>query len=161
MEAWPTTVLPSPLLASSARCPSAISRTELESGRARQRRRFTTSPRFFNVSWILTLYELQMFAAFFENKLNQGADQFTMSLSLNHEVSTIYTVRFLDGTYNQEKVSNNHWKVSATLDVENPLTLAAEAYDFIVAGTYDFATLNTLLARIDLFVETDLNLLNT
>jgi len=71
-------VLPSPLRSGYGFAPeNNIIRTEMVSGRARQRVAYTSVPTYNNLSWILTAVQSQVFEAF---AAQVGADWFSIRL---------------------------------------------------------------------------------
>lgn len=59
---------------------SPLLRTTLTSGRARQRRRYMSTPTMASVTWTLTEKQAQTFEAWFRDALTDGAAWFNMNL---------------------------------------------------------------------------------
>ncbi len=59
---------------------NGLVRTEMESGRARQRRRFVRAYKRVAITWRLSDVELERFRSFFYWDINHGADVFAISL---------------------------------------------------------------------------------
>lgn len=73
---WPTQ-LPAPNLDGyGLQNGEAMQRSELSSGRARQRRRFTSVPTVATVSWVMTQPQSQLFEAWYKYTLKDGAEWF-------------------------------------------------------------------------------------
>ena len=51
---------------------SPLMRSELESGRVRQRRRYTSVPTIVSVSWILTRQQAQVFESWFRYEIESA-----------------------------------------------------------------------------------------
>jgi hypothetical protein len=93
MPAWPST-LPAPNKNGYALNPApAFSRTNMEGGKARQRRRFTTVPVTVPLNWLFTQTQLGIFEAWFKHEINDGASYFDMTL-WNGKGFNTYSVRF-------------------------------------------------------------------
>lgn len=101
---------------------SPLLRTEMTSGRSRQRRRYTSTPTEASVSWIfITDAQAQVFEAWFRDALNDGAAWFYMKLQTPVGVK-FYKSRFIDIYVGPTLVSPKYWQYSATLELwERPL----------------------------------------
>lgn len=104
---------------------SPLMRSELESGRARQRRRFTSVPSMANVSWIMTQAQAVLFEGWFKWTINDGADWFDMPLSSPMGVKD-YECRFA-GMYSGPRLTGRGmWTFSATLEVRERPVIAED-----------------------------------
>lgn len=99
-------------------------RTGMASGRAKQRRSFTSVPTMLPVSWMFTGPETMLFEAWFRDAINDGADWFMLELKtplepfgqLGH-----YRCRFTD-MYSGPELNGCLWRISANLEVwERPM----------------------------------------
>ena len=99
-------------------------RTALQSGRARQRRRFTNVPTYAECSWLMTAPQAAFFEAWFKRVLIDGVHWFTCRLKTAEveEGTTSHVCRFA-GMYSGPRLSpRNRWVVTATLELrERPL----------------------------------------
>lgn len=115
MAVWPTS-LPKPNIDDySGTQEQAFIRTDFDSGYARQRQRFTATPQFRNVKWLLSTSEMATFKDFFYNSIGLGTDWFEMNLNIGDGIVN-YDCRFKE-PYNDSLVSANLWQVSAKLEV--------------------------------------------
>ncbi|WP_051331770.1 hypothetical protein [Methylocaldum szegediense] len=97
----------------------AVIRTEMESGPARQRRRYTQVPSMINVRFDFTLEQFGIFEKFWEQDLLHGERWFEIKL-VNGVGEKTYTARF-DANEPPEAVSvakGRGWVVKARLEVE-------------------------------------------
>lgn len=110
-----------------------VIRTGMESGRWRQRRRFTSGWRSISASWLFNDSEFEIFKAIVTYKLADGADFFQISLPLGDDSFQNYVVRFVEGKYDFRYQDFMHWRVSARLEMENtqPLITEEELDDII------------------------------
>ncbi|WP_244322572.1 hypothetical protein [Pseudomonas luteola] len=95
---------------------SPIVRSELQSGRARQRRAFTSVPTSVTVKWLMNQSQAQYFEAWWEEILVSGTQWFECPLSAPtgfHE----YTARFTDIYQGPTLVTKEWWQFSATLEL--------------------------------------------
>jgi len=153
MEAYPSTMLPGPTIDYALSERSATIRSQMESGRFRQRRRFTTSANVVPVSWIFTPFQFSMFRSWFFFKVSQGADYFTMDLDLGGEEDPQnVAARIVEGVYDA-RYQDGNWLVTATLEVENPTLVTETTFD-------DFIALDQPLDSLELAVAQFDNLLN-
>jgi len=115
---WPSTdILPRPATDLGGKIDPSTIRSKMDTGRVRQRQRFTTGNRTVNVSWELTDAQWKIFQGVYHFYLNDGADWFLMELPLGDGLKT-YTVRFTDSGLSYKYVDVLNWKVSATLETE-------------------------------------------
>jgi hypothetical protein len=112
---FPTT-LPEPSTDSYSFKPvNGLVRTEMDSGYARVRRRFTQTPTEIEVNFKFTLTQLGIFEKFFEQDLLGGASWFYINL-YNGTGKSQYIARFKTGTYSvQTSVREFLWDVSGSL----------------------------------------------
>jgi hypothetical protein len=120
---WSTTGLPAPSIDYSTKLANTLARSKMESGRVRQRPRFTTSWRTVSVKWELTDAEWKLFQGVVFHKLSQGADFFDILLPLGNGMQT-YTARFVADSIQESHRPVLHWVVSAQLELQgvSPLT---------------------------------------
>lgn len=114
---------------------SPMIRTEMQSGRARQRRTFTSVPSSVSVSWMFTTQgEAQLFEGWFRDDggAGDGANWFTMKLQTPLGLMD-YECRFTDIYSGPQLVSFDKWQVSATLEIrERPII--AQDWAIIMPG---------------------------
>ena len=108
---------------------SPLMRTELQSGRARQRRRYTSVPSMASVSWSFSQPEVQLFEAWFRWTLSDGAEWFNATLRTPLGLMP-YECRFADMYNGPALVGIDRWQVSATLEIRERQTLAS-GYDVV------------------------------
>ncbi len=95
-------------------------RTVMDSGFARQRRRFTQGPTVFNVRFLYNQCELARFEQFFRNDLNEGIEFFNMRLSVGIDRDIELEVRFIE-TY-RVRANDTKYTVSAKIEtIEKPV----------------------------------------
>jgi len=123
--AWPASKLPLPSTDFDGANERATIRTKMDSGRFRQRRRFTSGLRTFKASWQFDDDQFALFQGVVKYKLSEGADWFTIDLPFGDGFKN-YRVRFIEAkeSFNYQDVL--HWKVDAQLETEttSPLTEA-------------------------------------
>jgi hypothetical protein len=96
---------------------SPLMRSELNSGRARQRRRFTDVPESAKVSWLFSDSEAQLFKVWFLHQLVDGVEWFECPLD-TPEGYGLYTARFMDVYEGPSRVGPDLWSISATLELQ-------------------------------------------
>lgn len=97
-------------------------RTTLASGRARQRKKFTSVPSMFNVTWIFDGdTQVAAFEAWFRDAISDGADWFNSRLKTPIGEGQ-YVCRFTEMYRGPTLVGLCAWRVSAVLELwERPL----------------------------------------
>lgn len=102
---------------------SPLMRSELQSGRARQRRIYTSVPTIASVSWIFTEQQAQLFEAWFRWQTADGAEWFNVRLSTPVGLQE-YEARFADMYSGPELIGRGHWQITAQLEIRERQTLA-------------------------------------
>lgn len=95
---------------------SPMMRSELQSGRARQRRRYTSVPSMASVSWLLSDDQAMAFEAWFRDATVDGTDWFNCRLSTPVGLKD-YECRFVEMYNGPELVGPNLWRITATLEL--------------------------------------------
>lgn len=90
-----------------------ILRTELTSGRARQRNRFTSSPSLASFTWVFNSTQARLFEAW---SAGIGAEWFEMDI-ITPLGNTPHQVRFTATPAGPKRFGNVHWSYSATLEL--------------------------------------------
>lgn len=95
---------------------SPLMRSDLASGRARQRRRFTSVPEAVTVSWFFNDVQGQAFEAWWRDMLVDGSLWF--KCPLDHPMGyDLYTCRFTDVYSGPSRVGPNLWSYSGELEL--------------------------------------------
>lgn len=113
-----------------------FTRTTMVTGRARQRRSFSSVPTVANVNWVFNAAQAAAFEAWFRDVLNDGAEWFNMRLRTPLGMEP-YVCRFVEMYKGPELTGARHWKVRSELEVwERPLMPHGwgEMTDFIVGA---------------------------
>lgn len=132
-EAFPA-FLPGPTGNFGGDVSSSVIRTPMDSGRVRQRRRYTRENRTYNVSWNFTGFEFKMFQSWFVNKISNGADSCSISLPVDGDGFKTVEAKFIEGKYSFAHTPNQplYWTVSAKLFVEDADVLTDEEYTDLI-----------------------------
>ncbi|HHQ6553296.1 TPA: hypothetical protein ACSTJZ_003190 [Serratia fonticola] len=100
---------------------SPLKRTGLVTGRARQRRAYTSTPTESGVQWIFTDGQAQAFEAWYRDVITDGAAWFNMPL-MTPIGQKFYVCRFTDIYQGPTPEGGLYWRYSATLELwERPL----------------------------------------
>lgn len=104
--------------------------TDMDSGRSRNRRRFTTTPSNVTVTWWFTLTQFATFEGFFEYDLNGGAKPFQVDLVNGMGITPVVAKFVNDPPYQAPLGDNRVWfYVTATLLVKKLPVIARDSYD--------------------------------
>lgn len=122
---------------------SPLKRTELTTGRSRQRRAYTSTPTRANVNWFMeTDGQAMLFEAWYHETITDGADWFYMKLQTPMGVE-FYKCQFTDIYQGPTLVAPIYWRFSATLELwKRPLLPDGwvDAPDYVLnAGLLDIA----------------------
>lgn len=101
---------------------SPFMRTEMTTGRARQRRTFTSVPSTAQLSWLLTNAQAQVFEAWFRDSITDGADWFNITLTTPVGKLAPYECRFAAMYDGPALVGLDHWRFTAEVEMrERPV----------------------------------------
>jgi hypothetical protein len=121
---------------------SPLQRTELASGRARQRRRFTSVPQYAKVDWLFKDVEGRAFEAWWRDVLIDGSQWFEMPLKTPMGLGR-HLCRFTGVYTGPALVGPNIWSYSAELELREraaPPPGTGEFPDFLIfASIFDIA----------------------
>ena len=101
---------------------SLLIRTQMQSGRSRQRRTFTSVPQSVTVSWLFTEVQAQLFENFFQVSLVDGSMWFFAELQTPLGFMPV-ECRFVEIYSGPSLIGFNKWNVSATLETKERQTL--------------------------------------
>lgn len=113
---------------------SPLLRSDLVSGRAIQRRRFTSVPQGASINWLFNDAQGQAFEAWWRDQLVDGAKWFECPLDTPLGYMD-YTCRFTDVYSGPDRVGPNLWAYSAELELRERAALPpgwGEFPEFIV-----------------------------
>lgn len=149
---WPD-YLPNPNNSLSVELRPQTVRVQMESGRYRQSRAFTSELRNVRVSWTFTDVQWRLFQSWLKHKVAAGANWFTVSLPLNGDALHPVSARIVSGDYSMSYESVLYWTVSATLEVSEANVWSEADYEaLLVAGSID--ALEAAVTHVDSFVDT-------
>lgn len=114
---------------------SPLQRTELATGRAIQRRRYTSVPSIASVSWLMSQPQAQVFEGWFRWTLSDGAEWFNARLRTPLGLRD-YECRFVGMYEGPDLIGVDRWKFSADLEIRERQTVDAilAAHPDIILG---------------------------
>lgn len=95
---------------------SPVLRTQLTSGRARQRRQYTSTPTQVGVSWILNEKQSQLYEAWYRDVISDGVSWFNMRIRSPLGTDD-YACRFTDIYEGPTLFGFQRWQFTATLEL--------------------------------------------
>ena len=134
-----------------------IQRTEMESGPARQRRRFTQAPTVFSVQWNFSASQFGIFEGWYRFKAREGASFFRIKLQSALGLSE-HLVRFQKqgaGPYSAKISPNNRVHITAVLEAREVPRLSEDSLD-LALSLPDFDVLESAILRMHIFTHTTL-----
>lgn len=100
---------------------SPLTRSELVSGRARQRRRYTSVPTIASVSWLFTQQQARIFETWFRWSLSDGTEWFNVTLRTPMGLQP-YECRFVEMYRGPKLIGITHWQIEADLEIRERQT---------------------------------------
>lgn len=150
---WPIERLPLPTVEGYSVTPGeALTRTDMESGAARARRRFTQTPARVAVRWNLRPLTYAIFEAWFKFEAMEGAQWFEIEL-LGGIGLAPHQARFTRA-YQARLASGNLWEVTAELELRNRAMLTRDALGVLVES--DFDALSGSVDSLDILIHQQL-----
>ena len=155
------TAFPKPTVNFNFEMDGGVIRSQMASGRARQRQQSTAELRLVQVTFDLDDIQLYLFQSFYKVTLLGGAEYFNIDLPLGGGIQSYEARIVADRAYKSQNNSILNWKLSLVLEVEEmelfddeELELALLLYpdvDLFIDSADDFhtlvhQTLNTQLA---------------
>lgn len=130
LVSWPDT-LPLPTVEGYAVSPQeAVLRTEMESGPARQRRRFRQTPTRITVRWLLGEYHFALFEAWYKFHADEGGQWFQITL-LGGLGLLPHDARFTR-QFDARLLPARRWEVRGELEIRERPTLDAGAVSLLL-----------------------------
>ena len=110
--------LPDPKLQISSKVDPSVLRTEMESGRPRQRAADATAREVVGLSWAMSPAQMAVFRTWHSGTITRGADWFTINLDLDGDNTKNYEVRLIGGNYRATRpATGGHFLVRATVEI--------------------------------------------
>lgn len=125
---------------------SPFKRTGMASGRAKQRRTFTSVPTMADVTWRLSEYEARVFEAWFRYDVNDGTDWFNTTLKTPMGYQP-YECRFADIYEGPRLTDEDFWTVRAQLEIRERQILTKDWYEYGRFALTDADIIDTALNR--------------
>lgn len=135
MPLWPSVLLPNPDISFNGEVSGSTVRTPMDSGRVRQRSRFTRKYRSYDAQWTLSEFEFGIFQSFVAHKLTNGADAFDIELPVGagDEMQEV-SAKIVEGKYSHKYDGVMYWKVGCTLEVDTITIYTEEELDALIAA---------------------------
>lgn len=108
---------------------SPFFRSELVSGRSRQRRAFTSVPTMVSANLLLTDQQAQVFEAWFRYEALDGAEWFNASLKTPLGLMP-YECRFVEMYSGPTLTGNSLWKFSCKLEIRDRQIISSNWYQY-------------------------------
>lgn len=131
---WPAQ-LPNPTISGYGLSPTeAILRTEMTSGPARQRRRYTQTPTTISVRWIMRDDQFSIFEAWYRNQdyADEGGAWFDIVLYGGGGAES-QEARFLE-PFQARPVAFSYWEITASLEVDKRPLLSNNVLAILLMG---------------------------
>lgn len=119
----------------SIRPDDAIVRTEMESGPARQRRRYTQTPSRITVRWIMNRHQFSLFEAWYKYFAKEGAEWFVITL-LGGLGLIKQEARFTK-QFEASLLNGYLWEVSSELEIRERPTLSEGGLGILLENDYE------------------------
>ncbi|WP_024590491.1 MULTISPECIES: hypothetical protein [unclassified Pseudoalteromonas] len=105
---------------------SNLLRTDMASGRARQRKRFQSVPSTMSATWKLNPYQAQLLEGFVTHGVNDAANWFLMPV-LTPQGLIEHEVRFIKSPLESCTYNGGFWNYSANIEIKKRQVVSEEA----------------------------------
>jgi len=133
----------------SIRPEEAIIRTDMESGPARQRRRYTQTPSKITIKWIMSPEQFCLFEAWYKYYAKEGAEWFIITL-LGGIGLTEQEARFTQ-QFEASIISGRLWQITTELEIRDRPTITEDATLIIMDS--DFQKLEITVDKLHTLVH--------
>tara|TARA_R110000772_G_scaffold268565_1_gene396208 strand:- start:7064 stop:8680 length:1617 start_codon:yes stop_codon:yes gene_type:complete len=155
MFTWPETLLPLPSQTFDVEAEFANIRSKMDSGRVRQRPRFTKELELSSVRFELSRVQYSIFKAVWVRELGQGNDWFTMRLPIaNGAELTLAEIRFVSDYRANHRTAGN-WDISATIEYREPTTISQDLLNLHYLYGVDLSQFQAEMAELETIFPTD------
>lgn len=127
----------------------AIIRTDMESGPARQRRRYTQTPSKISVRWVMNHEQFCLFEAWYKYQAKEGAEWFVITL-LGGIGLTEQDARFTQ-QFQASILAGRLWEITTELEIRDRPTITEDAMNIILDS--DFQKLELTVDKLHIFVH--------
>lgn len=130
---WPASQLPAASLMASHQIDQDLGliRTPMDSGLARQRKRFGQPLPRVKVQWLMSNTQVALFKSWLAAKAAFGGAFFQIELPMDEAVDT-YDARFAGTQVGYAKLGVDTWRVTAELEVKDRTPYSSEVVDVII-----------------------------
>ena len=128
---WPRNSLPDPKTAFRSDIAPGTLRVVMDSGKVRQRQRFTVESSFYVVQWDLTDAQRALFKGIIKHKLVAGEEFFTIVLPVNNGLESV-NARIIDGSYSEAYSRVFGWQVNVNMECFEVPTYTEDEVDTII-----------------------------
>ena len=149
---WPTTFPATKISKYGLRPGESIARTQMESGTARQRQRFTSTPSYVTIEWVMEKGIFGLFESWYIYKAKAGGEWVSMYL-VNGLGRTLCEVRFLQ-PYEAKPLSHKSWALMANVEVREMPVLSEGALDIMLDGDITPTELTNVASDLRKLVQT-------
>lgn len=104
---------------------SNLLRTDMASGRARQRKRFQSVPTIMGATWKLNKYQAQIFEGFVTHGVNDAVNWFLMPV-LTPQGLIEHEVRFINSPLESCTYNGGFWNYSANIEIKKRQVVSEE-----------------------------------
>lgn len=155
MFTYPENILPLPSHNFDVDSEFSNIRSKMDSGRARQRPRFSGALELSGVRFELNTFQRKIFKSVWTHKLNNGNDWFTMRLPLaNGEDLTLTEIRFVsDLKENHLPVGN--WDLSARIEYREPTVVSEDILDLHIGYGEDLTQFHSEMGELETIFPKD------
>lgn len=142
-------LLPLPSFDFSVNHSSGVVKSTMDTGRVRQRRRYTADRETCKVRFDFDNTEYAVFRGVWSHSLGGGADWFTMRLPIGDGNALTETqVRFL-GEFSVKHLAHLNWQVSAEIEIQSPFAITSGVVDVLSSEGYDTADFEAAAASLE------------
>lgn len=135
-QSWNENVFPLPSVSYNVDVRNQNIRSQMDSGRVRQRPRFSREIRLATAVFELNRLQYAAWKLFWDSRINRGTDWFNMRLPMpdTNELTDV-EIRFASD-YREQYRHGSNWDISVTIEIKDAPTITEEFFELLtIEGT--------------------------
>jgi|DEB0MinimDraft_4_1074332.scaffolds.fasta_scaffold168737_1 hypothetical protein len=148
IQTWNETIFPLPSVSYNADVDHSNIRTNMDSGRARQRPRFSREIRLASAVFELNRLQYAAWNKFWNEKLNRGTDWFNMRLPLPDTNKLTETEIRFASDYKEQHRHGGNWDVSVTIEIKEVPTISDEFFELLTIEGSDLTNWLNVISNL-------------
>jgi len=132
IQTWPETIFPLPSVSFNVDADFSNIRSNMDSGRVRQRRRFSQETELASATFELTRVQYAAWKGFWVHRVNRGNDWFSMRLPIADGANLTNTEIRFASDYKAQHRHGGNWDVSVTIEFKETSQINEDLLELLI-----------------------------